>query len=65
MVTKIGLVSTRNREEGTRKAIALLQSHPVQGKAVVLKPNFNSAAITPRSTHSDTLRALVITLPKM
>jgi uncharacterized protein (DUF362 family) len=37
----------------------------VRGKAVVLKPNFNSADATPGSTHIDTLRALVLTLKEM
>jgi len=62
MVTKIGFVSTRDRAEGVRRAITLLQSNPVQGKAVVLKPNFNSADPVPGSTHNDTLGALVSTL---
>ncbi len=65
MTGKIGLVLTRNRKEGVPRAIALLQSNPVRGKAVALKPNFNSADITPGSTHSDTLRALVLTLQEM
>lgn len=62
---KIGLVRTKNRTEGVRRAVNLLQSNPVRGKAVVLKPNFNSAEITPGSTHIDTLRALVLTLKEM
>ncbi len=65
MVTKISLVCTQNRAEGVRRAIALLRSNPVQGKAVVLKPNFNTADTTPGSTHIDTLRALVIALQEM
>jgi len=65
MVTKVALVCTRDRIEGVPRAIALLQSNPVQGKAVVLKPNFNSADLTPGSTHNDTLRALVLTLKEM
>jgi len=65
MVSKIGLVCTSNRAEGVVKAIDLLQSNPVQGKAVVLKPNFNSADATPGSTHNDTLRALIIKLREM
>lgn len=65
MVSKISLVCTQNRAEGIRRAVALLQSNPVQGKAVVLKPNFNSADIAPGSTHIDTLRALVLVLQEM
>jgi len=65
MVSKIGLVRTRNRMEGVQRAIALLQSNPVRGKAVVLKPNFNTADPAPGSTHNDTLRALVLILQEM
>ena len=64
-MTKISLVRTTDRPQGVQRAIALLQSNPVQGKAVVLKPNFNSADVTPGSTHNDTLRALVQTLQGM
>ena len=65
MVSKIGLVCTQNRVEGVRRAVALLQSNQVQGKEVVLKPNFNSADLAPGSTHIDTLRALVLALQEM
>ncbi|MBI2850240.1 MAG: DUF362 domain-containing protein [Chloroflexi bacterium] len=65
MATKVSMVRTMNRAEGVKKAIALLNSNPVRGKAVVLKPNFNSADVTPGSTHIDTLRSLVQTLKDM
>ena len=65
MFTKVVLVHSRDRSDGVRRAISLLQSNPVRGKAVVLKPNFNSADATPGSTHIDTLRALVLTLKEM
>lgn len=64
-ITKISLVRTQDRTEGVSRAVALLQSNPVRGKAVVLKPNFNSADPAPGSTHNDTLRALVLTLQEM
>ena len=64
-MSKISLVKTRNRTEGVRRAIALLQANPVQGKAVTLKPNFNTADPAPGSTHNDTLRSLVHTLREM
>jgi len=64
-VTKVSLVRTPDRISGVTKAIALLQSNPVQGKAVVLKPNFNTADPAPGSTHNDTLRALVLKLKEM
>lgn len=64
-VSRISLVNTRNRTEGVPKAISLLQYNPVQGKAVTLKPNFNTADAFPGSTHNDTLRALILSLQKM
>jgi uncharacterized protein (DUF362 family) len=64
-MTKISLVRTSDRSEGTRKAIDLLGINPVKGKAVVLKPNFNTADPAPGSTHNDTLRALILKLKEM
>ena len=64
-MTKISLVRTSDRSEGTRKAIDLLKINPVKGKAVVLKPNFNTADPAPGSTHNDTLRALITKLKEM
>ena len=63
--TKISLVRTRDRTGGVQRAITLLQSNPVQGRAVTLKPNFNTADPTPGSTHNDTLRSLVLTLKEL
>jgi uncharacterized protein (DUF362 family) len=65
LLARISLVRTTDRLEGVPRAISLLGSNPVQGKAVVLKPNFNTADPTPGSTHNDTLRALVLTLKQM
>ena len=64
-MTKISLVKTIDRAAGTTKAVKLLQSNPVRGKAVVLKPNFNTADPAPGSTHIDTLRALILSLKEM
>ena len=64
-MTEVSLVCTQDRADGVRRAIALLQSNPVRGKVVMLKPNFNSADATPGSTHNDTLRGLVLTLQEM
>jgi len=64
-VSKVALVLTESRREGVPRAINLLQSNPAQGKAVTLKPNFNTADPFPASTHNDTLRALVSTLREM
>jgi len=64
-MTRISLVRTDNRTDGTRRAIDLLKSNPVNGKSVVLKPNFNTADPAPGSTHNDTLRSLILTLKDM
>ncbi len=64
-MTKISLVRTTDRTEGVSKAVELLGINPVKGKAVVLKPNFNTADPAPGSTHNDTLRSLVLTLKEM
>ena len=63
--TTVSLVRTQSRLEGVPKAIGLLESNPVCGKSVVLKPNFNTADPAPGSTHNDTLRALVVALKQM
>jgi uncharacterized protein (DUF362 family) len=65
MPTNISLVRSQDRAESVRRTISLLQYNPVHGKAVVLKPNFNSADPTPGSTHNDTLRTLIQVLQEM
>ncbi len=64
-MTKVALVSTRDRGEGVRQAIRLLNLTSFEGKSVVLKPNFNTADPAPGSTHNDTLESLVLTLQQM
>lgn len=64
-VTKVALVSTKDRGEGVRQALSLLTPNTVRGRDVVLKPNFNSADPAPGSTHNDTLRSLVLALQQM
>jgi uncharacterized protein (DUF362 family) len=62
--TRVALVATDDRAEGIRRAIALLGVNPVQGKEVLLKPNFNTADPFPGSTHNDTLEHLILFLRK-
>ena len=57
--TPVVLVKTRDRVTGIRKALELWGQNPVAGKTVALKANFNSANLSPASTHPDTLRTLV------
>jgi uncharacterized protein (DUF362 family) len=55
----VSLVKTDDRKNGVRTSLGTLQVNPVNGKDVLIKPNFNTADITPGSTHNETLVALV------
>jgi uncharacterized protein (DUF362 family) len=57
--TAVALKNTSNRKEGVQGSLKALGINPVKGKNVLIKPNFNTADITPGSTHNDTLTALV------
>ncbi|HSB30397.1 MAG TPA: DUF362 domain-containing protein [Candidatus Sulfobium mesophilum] len=61
----VSLVKTAIRKEGVRASLRALKINPVKGKAVLIKPNFNTADITPGSTHNDTLVALIEELWEM
>jgi uncharacterized protein (DUF362 family) len=61
----VALINTQDRADGIRSAMALLGINPVRGKHVLLKPNFNSAAASPGSTHPDVLRTLLVELTEM
>jgi uncharacterized protein (DUF362 family) len=65
LVTNVALVLSQDRVEGVRRAISLLDYNPVRGKAVLLKPNFNTGDDAPGSTHNDTLRTLIQVLKEM
>jgi uncharacterized protein (DUF362 family) len=65
VTTKISLVNTTDRAAGTKTAVELLGINPVRGKAVVLKPNFNTADPAPGGTDPETLRALIVKLQEM
>jgi uncharacterized protein (DUF362 family) len=64
-MTKVALVSTKDRCNGVRQVIDLLSPTSFRGKSVVLKPNFNTADPAPGSTHNDTLESLVLALQHM
>jgi uncharacterized protein (DUF362 family) len=53
------MVKTDDRKYGVNESLKALKINPVKGKEVLIKPNFNTADITPGSTHNDTLVALV------
>lgn len=60
--SRVALVRTTDRKAGVAAALKLLDLKAVQGKKVVIKPNFNSADDAPGSTHNDTLAQLVTEL---
>ena len=64
-ITTIGFVKTSERESGVRQAFELLGINPVQGKTVLLKPNFNSGDPAPASSHPLTIRSIVTSLQGM
>ncbi len=56
-VAKVAFIKTSNRSEGIKRAIELLNfKDEFKDKNLFIKPNFNSADITPGSTHNDILR---------
>lgn len=61
----VSLVNTGDRKSGVVSSIKSLGINPVKNKDVLIKPNFNTADVTPGSTHNDTLAALVEEVWKM
>ncbi len=57
--SRVALVKADDRKNGVKASLKTLNINPVKGKEVLIKPNFNTADITPGSTHNDTLAALV------
>ena len=58
-MSRVALLKTENRGEGVKKSLEALGMNPCRGKDVLIKPNFNTADLTPGSTHNDTLIGLV------
>ncbi len=63
--TAVSLIKTSDRATGIKRAVDLLDTNPVKGRDVLLKPNFNTADPFPGSTHNDTLEGLFIHLQSM
>jgi uncharacterized protein (DUF362 family) len=62
---RVAFLSTEDRKSGVALSIKALGINPVKNKAVLIKPNFNTADAAPGSTHNDTLVALVEEIWKM
>lgn len=58
-VARVAFVKTTDRSAGVARAIDLLANGHFDGRALFVKPNFNSADKPPGSTHEDTLVALL------
>ena len=64
-MAQVAFVKTQDRAAGVNRALELLEIRSMAGKALFLKPNFNSADAPPGSTHDETLSALVRALQAM
>lgn len=60
--SRIALVKTQDRRRGVKTIMDIMDYAPVEGKRVLIKPNFNTADPTPGSTHNDTLSQLIVEL---
>jgi len=60
--SRVALVRTADRRRGVTDVLRLFAPAGIDGKRVVVKPNFNSADEAPGSTHPDTLSQLVAEL---
>ena len=59
---RVAIVKTTDRRRGVKDVLALFNPKGIDGRRVVVKPNFNSADEAPVSTHNDTLAQLVTEL---
>ncbi len=64
-MTKVAVISTKDRIYGVNKSFELLGINPVKDKKVVFKPNFNTADPPPASTDMETFRQILVNLRKM
>ena len=58
-VRKVVIVHSEDRVSGTHRALDLLQPSGIQGKSVLLKPNYNTADPAPAATDTKLFEALV------
>ncbi|MFW9968310.1 MAG: DUF362 domain-containing protein [Candidatus Thorarchaeota archaeon] len=64
-MTKVAVISTKDRVYGVNRSLELLGINPAKGKNVILKPNFNTADPPPASTSMETLKQLIIKIKMM
>ncbi len=64
-MTKVAVISTKDRLYGVNKSFELLGINPVKGKNVIFKPNFNTADPFPASSSMDTIKQIIVKLKEM
>lgn len=64
-MTKVVIISTKNRIYGVNKSLELLGINPVKDKNVIFKPNFNTADPPPASSSMETVKQLLIRIKEM
>jgi len=64
-MTKVAVISTKDRVYGVNKTLELLGLNPIKDKDVIFKPNFNTADPPPASSSMETIRELIMKLKKM
>ena len=64
-MTKVAVIATDDRVYGVNTSFELLGINPVNGKNVVLKPNFNTADPPPASTDMETFRQIIVKIKEM
>ena len=58
-MAKVTFTKTADRNKCVKATLQALDSNPIRGKHILIKPNFNTADPTPGSTHNNTLTSLV------
>ena len=64
-MTKVAVVSTKDRIYGVNKSLELLAINPFKDKNVIVKPNFNTADPPPASSSIETVKQIIVKLKEM
>lgn len=64
-LTKLAVISTKDRIYGVNKSFELLKVNPFRNKNIIFKPNFNTADPPPASSSMETVRQIIIKLKEL
>jgi uncharacterized protein (DUF362 family) len=64
-MTKVAVISTKDRVYGINKSLELLGLNPVEDKNVIFKPNFNTSDPFPASSSMETVKLLIKKLKEL